>query len=179
MLPRESRWNLHGVGQVSCVGSALYRACTTSHNGIIRDLDDLDRDLSDLSDLDLIRLELRSTALPLLYVLACFSGRRHRTVCILADSTLCRNLRSVWVFINVNTRRFLHFPGRRGNLRKLEPRLAQQCLERVRVTTAWCDQQGQDDAVRSDPCHLLGDKSGGDKPCLSVCPARLGYRIPL
>ena len=52
MLPRESRWNLHGVGQVSCVGSALYRACTTSHNGIIRDLDDLDRDLSDLSDLD-------------------------------------------------------------------------------------------------------------------------------
>ena len=26
-------YNLHGLGRVSCVGSVLYRSCTTVHNG--------------------------------------------------------------------------------------------------------------------------------------------------
>ena len=44
-------YNLHDLGHVSWVGSALYRSCTTSHNGRLGStVDDLDRDLSDLSE---------------------------------------------------------------------------------------------------------------------------------
>ena len=43
--------NLHGLGRVSWVGSVLYRCCTTSHDGRLGStVDDVDRDLSDLSD---------------------------------------------------------------------------------------------------------------------------------
>ena len=42
-------YNLHDLGHVSWVGSALYRSCTTPHNGRLGStVDDIDRDLSDL-----------------------------------------------------------------------------------------------------------------------------------
>ena len=40
----------HDLAHISCVGSVLYRSCTTSHSGRLgHGLDDVDRDLSDLS----------------------------------------------------------------------------------------------------------------------------------
>ena len=42
-------YNLHDLGHVSWVGSVLHRSCTTSRNGRLGSIDDLDRDLSDLS----------------------------------------------------------------------------------------------------------------------------------
>ena len=44
-------YNLHDVGQISWVGSVLYKSCTTSHKcRLVSTVDDLDRDLSDACD---------------------------------------------------------------------------------------------------------------------------------